>query len=96
MNEKIHEALDLCLRLNPGKTQKSITGNRPTVGLDFRGDLGYTTLFVWPNGYDPGASIERLYRIESGFAETEIPERKRMSMDDILNMLRDMCKEWWR
>lgn len=96
-NEKLHEILDLCFRLNSNEIK---TGNKPTVFFGFDGHINSVSVDVHEGGWHPDVPYTIKYEIDKNEdVWTDSPDRITMTrndntIDDIINHLRCLCKEW--
>ena len=72
MNEKILSIFDLCLQLNPTETLQAVTGNKPTVFLDFSGHVAACELSIHTHGWKRDASCDIQYRINTETGECRL------------------------
>lgn len=84
---KALKILNLAMLLNNTETKREITGDKPTVFVNFSGHINYFECQIYSNGWYPNADYEFNYeiRLENDFNN---------ELDECINKLEELCREW--
>lgn len=100
MNEKLHEIIDLYLKLNPTATRQEKTGNKPTVFINFSGQVGTVEIDVHENGWYPDSNPTIRFNLFEGneivFNEHdgETWPGEPTTMDNVIEYFHSLCAKW--
>lgn len=93
--EKALEAMRLCFILNGEDTKQELTGNKPTVSVEFFGANSALNLTLFPNGYSSSWTTKEY--MSNSLQENvylDDPEGAELILDKWIEELKDLCAQW--
>jgi hypothetical protein len=88
IRKKVLRIMELATLINPTKTQREVTGNRPTVFVNFSGHCCILNVQIHPAGY-PDTSNEKWYMDIRLYGD-----RDKEELDGVLCDLEALYAEW--
>lgn len=85
---KAFEIMKLAMLLNDTETKQEITGNKPTVFVEFSGHVNALSCRICLNGWHPHHDSN--YDFSIFFLE----ENCSKELDECIDKLTELCKEW--
>lgn len=61
-NKQLTKILGLCLEINPTATRRELTGDKPTVFVQFGGHCNYAQVDIYPTGWSKDATNSYCYQ----------------------------------
>ena len=101
--QKISRIFDLALKLNETPTKQEITGEKPTIFVDFSGHITTCNLYIHSNGYASGVSAVKQFDIPLNEEWRIDPYctgdfKLRVSVDELVNealkRIEEICVQW--
>lgn len=86
---KILKVMELALQLNPEKTEHNITGNKPTVFVEFSGHIASLEVKIYQSGWGEGRE-KTTYCMCFG----EEWDNSENTLDGVIEILEKLVKEW--
>lgn len=80
----------LALKINNTPTEKALTGNKPTIVVEF---MGHTTTFnviIFPEGWKEDCKVADSIKYNCVFSNDDIDE----VLDECISLLEIIWKEW--
>lgn len=88
MIEKVKRIMELVLLLNPTDTKQGLTGNKPTIFVDFSGHCSLLNVRIYSKGWDSGAACDYNHYIMLDCNEAI------KQIDDCIGHLESLYAEW--
>lgn len=90
VSEKIGKVLELAAQLNPSKTSRDITGDKPTIFVYFFGHVSLLRVQIHSLGWGDEPYDEPDYSWDIYIYEDQ--ENVKKKLDDIINMLEKLLE----
>ena len=84
---KLLRVFELALQLNPTETNQRVTGIKPTVFMDFSGNLAIFNLWIYNKGWGRGVSGESRFIIP-------VNDYEYSGVDGIIEALEYLLSKW--
>ena len=90
IKSKVVKIVELAMLLNPTKTKREVTGDKPTVFVEFNGHVCNVGIFIHYTGWFPGADPDRIMRVRFD-SEYSNPDQE---LDEAIAKLTEIYDEW--
>lgn len=90
IKSKVLKIVELAMLLNPTKTQRGVTGDKPTVFVEFSGHICNVDIFIHYTGWFPGADPDWIMRVRFD-SEYSNPDQE---LDEAIAKLAEIYGEW--
>lgn len=87
VKEKILYAVQLATLINPTSTTQDVTGNKPTISIQYFGACAMLYVHIYPNGYSPDDGRSESYSYYDGVSDAN-------ELNDIIERLVQIYDEW--
>lgn len=88
---KIIRIMELAMLINPTSTQKRLTGDKPTVFVNFSGHCNHLCITVHPEGWEPNCDINAGVEYYEAYLEYDNAKK---ALDKALARLEELYREW--
>lgn len=93
--EKVAKIMELALLINGTETQRAITGDKPTVFVDFEGHVATLYIRICDTGWESNGNWDREWKI--GFSDwypSRADEKVEEAIDEVLATLKGVAEKW--
>lgn len=87
--QKTIKIVEIAMMLNSEPTQKEISGNKPTIFVEFMGHIGGVTVTIHSNGWQSDERSDY-----SWFITFDKEKRAKNQLDEVIAKLTELDKIW--
>ena len=90
LRAKVFKIMELAMLLNPTRTQREVTGDKPTVFVEFNGHVCDVDIFIHYTGWDADRRADRTMtvRFDSQYSNPD------QELDEAIAKLTEIYDEW--